>query len=79
MDDLEYNPTTPRPPNLGVIYGKRRKLIETWEREIKLCEKDAPEQYADLEKLWTNYQGRLRKVVIFYKLVSTRLHGFDWG
>ena len=60
MDDMEFNPDTPRSPNLGVLYERRRKLIMTWEREIKLCEKDAPELHAVLEKLWTNYQERLR-------------------
>ena len=60
MDDMEFNPDTPRPPNLDVIYERRRKLIMTWEREMYLCEKDAPELHAVLEKLWTNYQERLR-------------------
>ena len=79
MDDLEYNPTTPRPPNLGVIYGKRRKLIETWEREIKLCEKDAPEQSAELEGLWdVYYKGMMEKGRNWAK-ASEKLKNFDWG
>ena len=35
---------------------KRRKLAETWDRVIKMYEKDQPEQFADLKKLWQNYQ-----------------------
>jgi len=79
VDDLEYNPTTPHPPNLGVIIRKRLKLVETWDRVIKLCEKDAPEQSADLERIWNEYWERLREKVTYYNQVSTRLRGFDWG
>jgi hypothetical protein len=35
---------------------KRRKLKETWDRVISMYEKDAPEQWEDLKKLWMNYQ-----------------------
>ena len=60
MDDMEFNPATPCPPSTVEFYERRRKLILTWEREMFLCEKDAPELHAVLEKLWTNYQERLR-------------------
>jgi len=69
IDDMEYNPITPCPLNQKVMYEKRRKLAETWDRVIKLYEKDAPEQYADLKKLWTNYQGRKIEVVKYYESV----------
>ena len=60
MDDMEFNPDTPRPPSCVVFYERRRKLILTWERGLMRCEKDAPELHAVLGKLWTNYQERLR-------------------
>jgi len=69
IDDMEYNPITPCPLNQKVMYEKRRKLAETWDRVIKLYEKDAPEQWADLKKLWTNYQGRKIEVVKYYESV----------
>jgi len=69
IDDMEYNPITPCPLNQKVLYEKRRKLAETWDRVIKLYEKDAPEQWADLKKLWTNYQGRKIEVVKYYESV----------
>jgi len=69
IDDMEYNPVTPCPLNQKVMYEKRRKLAETWDRVIKLYEKDAPEQWADLKKLWTNYQGRKIEVVKYYESV----------
>jgi hypothetical protein len=39
-----------------VMAEKRRKLKETWDRVISMYEKDAPEQWEDLKKLWLNYQ-----------------------
>jgi len=69
IDDMEYNPITPCPLNQKVMYEKRRKLAETWDRVIKLYEKDAPEQWADLKKLWNNYQGRKIEVVKYYESV----------
>ena len=73
---MEYKPTRSCPPNQEVMYEKRRKLTETWDRVIKLYEKDAPELYADLKKLWTNYQEiRKIEVVKYYELVR----GVNWG
>ena len=40
------------------MFEKRRKLAETWDRVIKMVEKDQPDQFADLKKLWQNYQTR---------------------
>ena len=48
---------------------KRRKLAETWDRVIKMQEKDQPEQFADLKKLWNNYQARKIEVVKYYESV----------
>jgi WW domain-binding protein 11 len=50
---------------------KRRKLAETWDRVIKRYEKENPEQYADLKKLWMNYQGRKIEVVKYYESVMS--------
>ena len=49
---------------------KRRKLHETWHRVIKMYEKEAPEQYVDLKKLWHSYQNRKREVVAQYEAVK---------
>ena len=76
VDYLEYNPNTPNPPSKGVIIRKRSKLHETWDRVIKLCEKDAPEQCADMERLMEEYYGRLREKLKYYQQV--KLQGFYW-
>ena len=51
------------------MFEKRRKLAETWDRVIKMHEKDQPEQHADLKKLWHNYQARKIEVVKYYESV----------
>jgi len=71
IDDMEYNPVTPCPLNGKVMGEKRRKLAETWDRVIKIYEKENPEQYADLKKLWMNYQGRKIEVVKYYESVMS--------
>lgn len=67
IDDMEYNPVTPCPLNGKVMGEKRRKLAETWDRVLKIYEKENPEQYTDLKKLWMNYQGRKIEVVKYYE------------
>lgn len=69
IDDMEFNPVTPCPLNQKVMGEKRRKLKETWDRVISMYEKDAPEQWEDLKKLWMNYQGRKIEVVKYYESV----------
>jgi len=69
IDDMEYNPITPCPHAPKVMFEKRRKLAETWDRVIKMYEKDQPDQFADLKKLWNNYQARKIEVVKYYESV----------
>ena len=69
IDDMEYNPVTPCPHAPKVMLEKRRKLAETWDRVIKMYEKDQPDQFADLKKLWNNYQARKIEVVKYYESV----------
>ena len=77
--ELEYNPDTPNPFKLGIIESNRDIMQKLWQREMKLCEKDAPELHAELEELWTQYLERRRRVVTHSMEVSTRLQNFDWG
>ena len=53
-----------------VLSEKRRKLHETWHRVIKMYERESPEQYVDLKKLWHSYQNRKREVVAQYEAVK---------
>jgi len=71
IDDMEYNPITPCALNAKVMGEKRRKLAETWDRVIKIYEKENPDQYTELKKLWMNYQGRKIEVVKYYESVMS--------
>ena len=53
-----------------VLSEKRRKLHETWHRVIKMYERESPEQYVDLKKLWHSYQNRKREVVAQFEAVK---------
>ena len=45
-------------------------MHETWHRVIKMYERESPEQYVDLKKLWHSYQNRKREVVSQYEAVK---------
>ena len=38
---------------------------------IKIYEKENPDQYTELKKLWMNYQGRKIEVVKYYESVMS--------
>ena len=79
VDDLEYNPATPNPPNQMQLIRKRVKLRETWDGVVKQCERDAPEQSAELGRLWdVYYEGMMRKGRCWAQ-ASEKLKNFDWG
>jgi len=69
IDDMEYNPVTPCPLNHKVMAEKRRKLMETWDRVFKMYEKDAPDQFEDVQKQWTAYGVRKMEVIRYYESV----------
>ena len=45
-------------------------MHETWHRVIKMYERESPEQYVDLKKLWHSYQNRKREVVAQFEAVK---------
>ena len=63
LDDMEYNVFSPPPLNDKVMKDKRRKLMETWTRVIKLYEKEDVEQNMELKKMWHNYLNRKQEVM----------------
>ena len=77
-EDLLFCPDTPNPPKSEVIWKQRSKLQERWEREIKLCERDAPELHAELKKLWQEYLERRTIKVKQFMEDSERLKNFEW-
>ena len=77
-EDLLFCPDTPNPPKSEVIWKKRNKLQEKWQREIELCERDAPELHAELKKLWQEYLERRKLKVKHFMEDSERLKNFKW-
>jgi len=69
IDDMEYNPVTPCPLNQKVMAEKRRKLMETWDRVFKMYEKEAPDQFEEVQKQWAAYGARKIEVVRYYESV----------
>jgi len=69
IDDMEYNPVTPCPLNQKVMSEKRRKLMETWDRVYEMYQKDAPDQFDDVKKHWSEYQNRKMDVIRYYESV----------
>lgn len=70
LDDMEFNVLVPPPLNDKVLRDKRRKLHETWQRVIRMYEKEDVEQYVELKKLWHNYQNRKHEVVQHFESVQ---------
>ena len=70
IDDMEYNVMAPPPLNEKVLREKRRKLVETWNRVIRMYEREDPVQFLELKKLWHNYQARKNEVVQAYDAVK---------
>ena len=77
-EDLLFCPDTPNPPKSEVIWKKRNKLQEKCEKEIKLCERDAPELHAELKNLWQEYLERRSLKVKHFMKDSERLKNFKW-
>ncbi len=70
LDDMEFNVLAPPPLNDKVLKDKRRKLHETWQRVMRMYEKEDVEQYVELKRLWHSYQNRKHEVVTHFEAVK---------
>jgi len=71
VDDMEFNIVSPSPLNEKVLREKRRKLIETWNRVMRMYETDDNAQYLEFKKLWSNYLSRKNEVVQAFDAVKS--------
>ncbi|KAF6024611.1 WBP11 [Bugula neritina] len=71
IDDMELNPS--KPPSLGekVLKEKRRKLMETFERVLKLYEKEDTEYYAEFKEVYDQYLERRARKQMYYDEVKS--------
>ncbi len=70
LDDMEFNVLAPPPLNDKVLRDKRTKLHETWQRVIRLYEKEDVEKYVELKRLWHNYQNRKHEIIQQFESVQ---------
>ena len=77
-EDLLFCPDTPNPPKSELIWKKINQLQDKCEREIYLCERDAPELHAEFKKLWQEFLKRRCLRVTNFEKDSKRLENFSW-
>jgi hypothetical protein len=56
LDEMEFNPVQQPQLNEKVLKDKHKKLQETFERILRLYEKENPDIYKDLRKLEVEYE-----------------------
>jgi WW domain-binding protein 11 len=58
LDQMEFNLEEPCPLNQTVLSSKRRKLMETWDRLVKLFLKEDKERYNQIKKMEADYDRK---------------------
>uniref|UniRef100_A0A8C0P2W3 Wbp11/ELF5/Saf1 N-terminal domain-containing protein n=1 Tax=Canis lupus familiaris TaxID=9615 RepID=A0A8C0P2W3_CANLF len=58
LDEMEFNPVQQPQLNEKVLKDKRKKLRETFERILRLYEKENPDIYKELRKLEVEYEQK---------------------
>uniref|UniRef100_A0A8C4R3J7 WW domain-binding protein 11 n=1 Tax=Eptatretus burgeri TaxID=7764 RepID=A0A8C4R3J7_EPTBU len=74
IDEMEFNPTHGPMLNEKVLRDKRKKLHETFERIMRLYEKENPEQVKDLRQQETEYGQRRAHLAQHYEAVKNAQH-----
>ena len=58
LDQMEFNLEEPCPLNETVLANKRRKLMETWDRVVKLFLKEDKDKYTQIKRLESEYDRK---------------------
>uniref|UniRef100_A0A6I8NZZ9 Wbp11/ELF5/Saf1 N-terminal domain-containing protein n=1 Tax=Ornithorhynchus anatinus TaxID=9258 RepID=A0A6I8NZZ9_ORNAN len=58
LDEMEFNPVQQPQLNEKVLKDKRKKLRETFERILRLYEKENPDTFKELRKLEADYEQK---------------------
>lgn len=66
----EFNPVQQPLLNEKVLRDKRKKLRETFERIIRLYERENPETYKELRKLELDYETKRGQLALYYDSVK---------
>uniref|UniRef100_A0A6Q2Y295 Wbp11/ELF5/Saf1 N-terminal domain-containing protein n=1 Tax=Esox lucius TaxID=8010 RepID=A0A6Q2Y295_ESOLU len=70
LDEMEFNPVQQPLLNEKVLRDKRKKLRETFERIVRLYERENPETYKELRKLELDYESNRGKLSLYFDSVK---------
>ncbi|XP_057716505.1 WW domain-binding protein 11 isoform X2 [Corythoichthys intestinalis] len=70
LDEMEFNPVQQPLLNEKVLRDKRKKLRETFERIVRLYERENPETYKDLRKLELEYESKRGQLALYFDSVK---------
>ncbi|XP_063080020.1 WW domain-binding protein 11 [Engraulis encrasicolus] len=70
LDEMEFNPVQQPLLNEKVLRDKRKKLRETFERIVRLYERENPETYKDLRKLELEYETKRGQLSLYFDSVK---------
>ncbi|XP_026325171.1 WW domain-binding protein 11 [Hyposmocoma kahamanoa] len=70
IDEMEYNVLQPSPLNEKVLKEKRKKLRETFDRVLKMYDKDEPEKWVELKRQEMEYEKRRALLISYYESVK---------
>lgn len=71
--NLEFNPVQQPQLNEKVLKDKRKKLRETFERILRLYEKENPDIYKELRKLEVEYEQKRSQLSQYFDAVKVKL------
>lgn len=70
IDEMEYNVLQPSPLNEKVLKEKRKKLRETFDRVLKMYDKDEPEKWFELKKQEIEYEKKRMLLISYFESVK---------
>ncbi|CAG9793748.1 unnamed protein product [Diatraea saccharalis] len=70
IDEMEFNVLQPSPLNEKVLKEKRKKLRETFDRVLKMYDKDDPEKWVELKRQEMEYEKRRAHLISYYESVK---------
>ncbi|KAM8930065.1 WW domain-binding protein 11 isoform 2-T2 [Pelodytes ibericus] len=74
LDEMEFNPVQQPQLNEKVLKDKRKKLRETFERILRLYEKENPETYKELRKIELDYEQKRSQLSQYFDAVKNAQH-----
>ncbi|KAJ0178421.1 hypothetical protein K1T71_006244 [Dendrolimus kikuchii] len=70
IDEMEFNVLQPSPLNEKVLKEKRKKLRETFDRVLKMYDKDDPEKWVELKRQEMEYEKKKAHLISYYESVK---------